>query len=382
MKYRKLGNTGLSVSEIGMGCEGFVDNEGKFIKVLLDTAHDNGLNYFDLYQPNPETHKKIGETLKGRRRDFIIQSHVCSVWENNQYLRTRDINKVRPAFEKQLRNLGTDYLDVGMIHYVDDMKDWEIVKSGPIMAYVQALKQKGTIKAVGISNHNPIVGLAAVRSGLIDVLMFSINPCYDLQPPSENVEDIWADESYSSQLVNMNPLREQLYAECQASGVGITVMKAFGGGDLLDATLSPAGKALTPAQCINYCLTRPAVSTVLVGAHTVEQLKTSLAYENATEKERDYATAFASFPKISWEGHCMYCGHCAPCPKGIDVANVTKFLNLCRAQKMVPETVREHYAVLKHHASECIACGACEKRCPFKVPVIANMKDATETFGK
>lgn len=73
------------------------------------------LNYFDLYQPNPETHKKIGEALKGRRRDFIIQSHVCSVWENDQYLRTRDINKVRPAFEAQLRNLGTDYLDVRMI---------------------------------------------------------------------------------------------------------------------------------------------------------------------------------------------------------------------------------------------------------------------------
>ena len=46
----------------------------------------------------------------------------------------------------------------------------------------------------------------------------------------------------------------------------------------------------------------------------------------------------------------MYCGHCAPCPKGIDVASVTKFLNLCRAQGSVPETVREHYALLPHQA--------------------------------
>ena len=52
----------------------------------------------------------------------------------------------------------------------------------------------------------------------------------------------------------------------------------------------------------------------------------------------------------------MYCGHCAPCPKGIDVASVTKFLNLARAQGMVPETVREHYAALARKAGECIAC--------------------------
>ena len=78
----------------------------------------------------------------------------------------------------------------------------------------------------------------------------------------------------------------------------------------------------------------------------------------------------------------MYCGHCAPCPQGIDVASVTKFLNLARAQGQVPETVWEHYAVLPHHAGECVACGACEKRCPFSVSIIENMRHAAEIFGK
>lgn len=77
----------------------------------------------------------------------------------------------------------------------------------------------------------------------------------------------------------------------------------------------------------------------------------------------------------------MYCGHCAPCPKGIDVAAVTKFFNLARAQGQVPETVREHYAALAHHADECIACGACEKRCPFHVPVVENMAAAKALFA-
>ena len=145
--------------------------------------------------------------------------------------------------------------------------------------------------------------------------MFSVNPCYDLQPASEDVEELWAEKNYEDHLVNMDPERQELYETCQRLGVGIAVMKAFGGGDLLDEKLSPAGKALTVKQCIHYALTRPAVATVLAGAHSVEQLRTSTAYEDATEAERDYAMAFASFPKISWEGHCMYCSHCAPVRK-------------------------------------------------------------------
>ena len=78
----------------------------------------------------------------------------------------------------------------------------------------------------------------------------------------------------------------------------------------------------------------------------------------------------------------MYCGHCAPCPKGIEVANVTKFLNLSLAQGAVPETVREHYAALEHGAGECVQCGACEKRCPFEVPVMENMRRAAGLFGR
>lgn len=78
----------------------------------------------------------------------------------------------------------------------------------------------------------------------------------------------------------------------------------------------------------------------------------------------------------------MYCSHCAPCPKKIDVASVTKFLNLAKAQGSVPETVREHYEVLPHHAGECIRCGVCETRCPFKVEIMENMRQAAEIFGK
>ena len=233
-----------------------------------------------------------------------------------------------------------------------------------------------------MSSHNPAVSLKAVNSGLIDVLMFSINPCYDLLPATEDIEVLFDERSYEKTLLNMDPEREALYEACQRLGIGITVMKAFGGGDLLDEALSPAGKALTPCQCLHYALTRPAVASVMVGAHTEKELKESLHYEVAADTQKDYAVALAAFPKISWEGHCMYCGHCAPCPKGIDIASVTKFLNLAKAQGELPETVREHYNILEHKAGDCINCGLCETRCPFGVQIRKNMQDAKVLFGK
>ena len=382
MNYRTLGRTGIRVGDIGMGCEGFLEKSDETVKQLIDTMDEAGANCIDLYSPNPDMRSALGKALAGRREKFVLEGHLCTIWKDGQYKRTRDIAAVKEGFEDQLKRLGTDYLDIGMIHYVDSVSEWESVRNGPVMEYALELKKAGTIKAIGLSSHNPEASLAAVHTGLIDVLLFSINPCYDLQPANENLELLWDEKSYEKPLVNMEPLRQELYETCQRLGVGITVMKAFGGGDLLSEELSPAGKALTSYQCLHYALSRPGVACVMSGARSLEDLEESLAYEDASDEEKDYAEVFASFPKISWKGHCMYCGHCAPCPKGIDVASVTKFLNLAKAQGELPETVREHYAVLPHTASECVQCGACEKRCPFQVPVIQNMEEAAKLFGK
>ncbi len=382
MNYRTLGRTGLLVGEIGMGCEGFLEKSEEAVKQFIDLMEGAGANCIDLYSPNPDMRSALGKALAGRREKFVLQGHLCTVWKNGQYERSRDMADVKEGFEDLLKRLGTDYLDVGMIHYIDSVSEWESVKNGPVLEYALKLKEAGTIRAIGLSSHNPEASLAAVRTGLIDVLLFSINPCYDLQPANENLELLWDEKSYEKPLVNMEPLRQELYETCQRLGVGITVMKAFGGGDLLSEELSPAGKALTPYQCLHYALSRPGAACVMAGARSPEDLKQSLAYEDASGEEKDYARAFTSFPKISWKGHCMYCGHCAPCPQGIDVASVTKFLNLCRAQGEIPETVREHYAVLSHTASECIRCGSCETRCPFQVPVMKNMEEAAGLFGK
>ena len=381
MEYRELGNTGLKVSVIGMGCEGMSEDSYGMTAELFDAAQRLGINYFDLYASDPQLRAAVGKALQGRREQFIIQSHLCSVWKNGQYCRTRNLEEAKKGFEEMLSLLGTDFIDVGMIHYCDAMSDWEAIVNNGILDFARELKARGRIRFIGLSSHNPLVAERAVLEGGIEVLMFSVNPCYDLQPANEDVEQLWNEDAYAGVLTNMDPDRQRLYETCQRRGVGITVMKAFGGGDLLNAELSPAGAALTVNQCIAYALSRPAVSVVLAGAHTVGQLEESAAYCEAGEEERDYASALASFPRIRWEGHCMYCSHCAPCPKEISVADVTKFLHLAEAQKEIPETVREHYKTLPHHAGECVQCGSCETRCPFGVAIRENMEKAVRVFG-
>ena len=342
MKYRQLGNTGLKVSEIGMGCEGFCDKTDEQIIEMVNLMEKEGINCIDLYTPNPQVRTGLAKAIKNRREKFILQSHLCSIWENGQYLRTRDINKVKTGFDTMLKELDTDYIDIGMIHYVDSLSDLDNILNGEILEFAKELLNQGKIKCIGMSSHNPVVAKKAIETGIIKVLLFSINPCYDMLPADEDVEQLWNPENYKSQLLNMDKDRQDLYELCEKMGVGITVMKAFGGGDLLNSENSPAKMALTPVQCIHYALTRPAVASVMSGARNIEEIKQSIKYENASDEEKDYASTLASFPKISWEGHCMYCGHCAPCPKHIDVASVTKFLNLVKAQGGIPETVREH----------------------------------------
>ncbi|MEG1427910.1 MAG: 4Fe-4S dicluster domain-containing protein, partial [Oscillospiraceae bacterium] len=135
-----------------------------------------------------------------------------------------------------------------------------------------------------------------------------------------------------------------------------------------------------PVQCIHYALERPAMSSVLMGARSVAELKDCLKYETASAEDKDY-TAIASGTRSAMKGKCMYCNHCLPCPASIDIASVTKYLDIAAQYDTVPATIREHYASLSAHGSDCVSCHNCEAKCPFMVSVCANMEKATRVFG-
>ncbi len=381
MNYRRLGKTGLTVSEIGFGGEWLERHDPDECRAALDRAEALGINILDCWMSEPKVRSNIGAAIRGKRERWIIQGHIGSTWQDGQYVRTRDVEKCRTAFEDLLTRLDTDYIDLGMIHFVDEVSDWNAVIHGPYLDYVKSLRASGAIRHIGLSTHNPTVAKMAAESGIVEMMLFSINPAFDLMPPTEEIDDYFK-EKYADGLSGIDPARSELYKLCEQLDVGLTVMKPFAGGRLFDAQRSPFGVSLTPVQCIHYCLTRPAVAAVLCGYDTPEQVEQAAAYEVASEAERDYASVLAAAPRHSYGGgECTYCGHCRPCPMEIDIAMVNKLYDLAVMQPEVPSSVREHYRALEHHAGECVGCRGCESRCPFGVKVADRMVRTAKLLG-
>lgn len=378
MKTRILGKTELKVSEIGFGGEWLERHETEESVELLKYAHSKGINIVDCWMPDPKSRDIIGSAMEGCRESWYVQGHIGSTYQNGQYVRTRDLKYVRPAFEDLLTRLKTDYIDLGMIHYIDSADEWNKVMSGDFIRYVHELHEKGKIRHIGLSTHNPVIGKLAVQTGFIEMILFSINPAFDMRPATEDLDTMWS--GYDDKYAGIDPERAEFYRMCDENNVGLTVMKGFFGGALLDKERSPFGVAFTPVQLIHYALTRPGVASILCGYDTKEQVDAAVSYENATDNEKDYASVIAAAPLHSYKGQCTYCGHCKPCPVGIDIAMVNKLYDLASLQETVPESVREHYKALEHTASECIGCKACESRCPFEVKIAERMKKAAGLF--
>ena len=381
MKYRDLGDTGIKVSEIAFGAEFLVERPYEDTEDLIKACEANGINFVDCWMSEPDVRSHLGKAIKGNRENWIIQGHIGSTWQNNQYVRTREMDKVIPAFEDFMERFQIDTLDFGMIHYVDQLDDYNEIMNGPFIEYVRKLKEDGTIEHIGLSTHNPDIGLLAAQNPEIELLMFSINPAYDMFGSMGDIEEYRKEDAYDGQMFGLNPQRAELYETCANNGTALTVMKGFAGGNLLDSETSPFGVALTPVQCIHYCLEQKGVSSIFVGVKTVDELEESLKYCDATESEKEYAETLKNAPKHSFEGQCTYCGHCAPCASEIDIAMVNKLFDLAKNRDEVPASVMEHYINLKYNATDCIACGDCEPRCPFNVHIVDVMLDAQDLFG-
>lgn len=378
MEYREIGKTGCRGSVIGMGCEHLDGKPYERIKETIDAALSKGINIFDVFMPGKEVRENIAKAFGERRKDIMIQGHIGSTDVNQQYDISRDMKTVKQYFEDLLKLFG--YIDFGMMFFIDSEQDYKNVFDTEFIDYVQYLKRQGDIRHIGFSSHNPVTARKVIETGVPEMMLFSINMAFDLYPAERNVlEEL--DKSLNVEAFNgMDPVRANLYRLCEQKGIGITVMKTLGAGKLISPEHTPFAKPMTVPQCIHYALSRPAVSSVMLGCQSGAEVEDVTKYLTLTEEEKDYSGVLGTL-RNDFRGNCVYCSHCQPCPAKIDIAAVNKYLDIARLdQEKVPPSVRSHYQSLEKKGADCVQCGNCESRCPFGVPIIENMKVAEAIF--
>ena len=363
MEYRKLPHGTEQISVIGMGTSVVGEHSEKNVTETITYALDHGINYIDLAGGHAAIFPGIGKALAGRRQEAYLQLHFGADYTSGAYGWNPSLDGVKQSVEWQLEKLGTDYIDFGFMHCLDELSDLESYEKNGVLHYLLDMQKQGVVRHLGLSTHAPALANKVLDMGLIDMMMFSINPMYD-----------YGQGDYS---IGSSSERYRLYTRCEKEGVGISVMKPFNAGQLLDAEKSLFHKALTPAQCIQYALDRPGVLTVMQGAANIAQLKQNLSFLEAADEERDYSFISALTPDET-KGKCVYCKHCHPCPAGIDIGLVNKYYDLAQLGDTLAV---EHYKTLEKNASDCLQCGHCNSRCPFSVDQMARMREIEGYFA-
>ena len=365
MQYRTLPHGGESISVVGMGAGSLHNSSESEVERIVDEAIDAGINLFDFIPSKAEPLEPMARAIARHRADVHMQIHIGACYSTGSYGWTTSAPKAIREFEQRLALLSTDYADFGFIHCIDEDADLDRVMNGGIWDYAQKRKADGTIRHLAFSTHSTHIARRLLATGAFDLAMFSINPMYDYTNESSYGKGETSD-------------RAQLYRQFEQAGVGVSVMKAFAGGQLLNAAESPFGIALTQHQCMQYALDRPGVLSVLPGIRSESDLRTALAFLDAAPEARDYSVLGSVTPK-STNPACVYCNHCQPCPAGLEIGLINKYYDLTRQGD---EMARDHYRNLQAHASDCTNCGHCDKRCPFSVSQSARMQEIAAYFGE
>lgn len=363
MEYRKLPHGEEQLSILGLGTSSIGMAGEKEIEATMELALEQGVNFFDMASADAAPFPAYGRALKGLRDKVYFQIHFGASYQGGTYGWTTDLDTIKRSIDWQLTALKTDYIDFGFLHCIDEASDWRKVRDSGVLAYIQQLQREGVVRHIGLSSHTPELAHQVLDLDVIDMLMFSINPGYDYH--------------HGDYAIGGAEERMALYRRCEAEGVGISVMKAFSGGQLLDAKTSPFAMALTEFQCIQYALDKPGVMAVLPGFGNQREMREVLSFFDASAADRDYS-CLGELAPAGAVGRCVYCKHCHPCPAGLDVALINKYYDLAMQGDNL---AREHYLTLEKRAGDCVGCGHCDSRCPFHVTQSQRMQTIQTYFG-
>ncbi|MBN1900901.1 aldo/keto reductase [Candidatus Sumerlaeota bacterium] len=376
MIYTKLGKTGLEVSRLSFGVMRLPEKDDKDGKRIIDRESsipllrkgaELGINFYDTH-PFYCMHQSeivLGEALKGIKEKVHIQTK-CPLWKELEPGETWS-NRL----EQSLRNLQRDYIDLYIAHSVS----WETFekKGRDFLRMAAKAREEGLIGHTGFSSHDK----------------------------PENVMKLLDVDEFECMTIQYN-LRDLQYARCiekaAKKGMGVIIMGPVGGGILEKLPkgkehIKPEKVGGVPEMALRYVFRNPGVSCALSGMSSMEQLEENIRTISSPDPltEKDYLELEKSFFSLKElaDLYCTRCGYCQPCPQNINIPGIFHAVNLWRIYGS-EEQARFFYGMFTHPDKEgkkrdpsvCIECGECEKKCPQHIPIIEQLKEAQELFGK
>ena len=334
MEIRELGKTNMFVNRIGLGGIPIQRTTQEKVNEMIDYLHKNNLNFIDTARGYTCSEEYIGNALIGKRDKFFIATKSMS----------RTYEEMLRDIKISLNNLKTTYIDLYQLHNLKSSEEFDIVMSdnGAYKALLEA-KEKGLIKHIGITSHSYDFLDGIIETNLFETIQFPYNIV----------------ENKSS----------SLFKKAKELGIGTICMKPLAGGAIDNAKVA-----------IKYLLNDPNVDVVIPGMGSIEEAKVNSTVTSGeySREEKDYIQRI----KEELDGNfCRRCGYCAPCSKGIDIPNCFVFFGYHERYNL-QKWAKDRYESLKAHASDCIECGKCIKKCPYGIDIPNELKKVKEVFGK
>jgi len=365
MIYRELGRTGLRVSVVGFGGMRFFSRDEATASATVQRCLERGINFFETGSyGSGRSEELLGKALwQVTPRDRVILADKAAVSE------LPSAAAIRAALEASLKRYRTDYFDVFNFWGTNTPQMHEHILRAGLLDEVLKAKEQGLVRAIGLTTHARPDWIRA----FVDIYPWDCVVLKEHLLYSRNQEVIAALAERGTGLVVMTPL---------AGGVVATP------GPEIRAELQRAG--CTPAVLgLRYLVANPGVSSAISGMTTPAEVdENSRAGEldgPLTQTEERLIADIRQRTSALGSRFCTSCGYCAPCPQGVNIPGIFRLWNLMRGygnaaySKLEYLKIREqrHWADFPGKSVEhCVECGACEKKCPEKLPIMADLKQA------